>query len=84
MLAVCPIASLTPATSVLTRAYLTIIQSKINSNAISISLTMSLTYGHLMLNVTPTIYASYGANTFPVPNNPGLNPKIDQNNPTAQ
>ena len=75
---------LTPATSVPTRAYLTIIQSELNSNAMSIASTTITTFGHLMLTVTPATYASYGANVFPVPNNPGLNPTIEQNNPTSQ
>ena len=84
MVAAFSITCLTPATSIPTQAYLTIIYSDLNSNAMSIASTTSPTYGHLALTATPATYASYSANAFTTPNNPGLNPTIEQNNPTAQ
>ena len=77
------IACLTPATSVPTRAYLTTIQAELNSDAMNIASTTSPTYGHLVLTVTPATYVGYGANAFPAPINPGLNPTIIAVNPTA-
>ena len=50
----------------------------------SIASATSPTYGHIALTITPATYTIYNANTFPAPKNPGLNPKIEQNNPTAQ
>ena len=82
MAAAFPIACLTPTNSVPTRTYLTTIQAELNSDAISIASTTCPTYGHLVLTVTPATYAGYGANAFPAPANPGLNPVIAVN-PTA-
>ena len=79
MVVVFPIACITPTDTVPTRAYLTIIQTEINSNTISIAPTTSPTYGHLVLTVTPTTYISYGANAFSNPVNPGLNPIYEAN-----
>lgn len=84
MAAAFPITCLTPVTSVSTRFYINIIQSELNSNAMSISPSTSPTYGHLVLTVTPAIYVGYGANAFATPSNPGLNSTIVGNNPTAQ
>ena len=77
MVAAFPIACLTPTDTVPTRVYLTTIQTEINSNAISIASVISPTYGHLVLTVIPSTYASYGANAFTSPVNPGLNPTYE-------
>ena len=74
-----PIACLNPTTTVPTRAYLTNIQTELNSNAMSIASLTSPTYGHLVLSLTPATYAGYGANPFAAPANPGLNPTIIDN-----
>ena len=79
MAAAFPIACLTPTNSVPTRTYLTTIQAELNSDAMSIASTTCPTYGHLVLTVTPATYAGYGANAFPAPANPGLNPVIAAN-----
>ena len=77
MVAAFPIACLNPTDTVPTRAYLTTIQTEINSNAISIVSATSPTYGHLVLTVTPSTYASYGTNAFTSPVNPDLKSTYD-------
>ena len=76
MVAIYMIACITPTNSVPTRVYLTIIQIEINSNDMSMVSSTSPTYGHIVLNITPSIYAGYVTNVFPIPVNSGLDPTI--------
>ena len=74
MAAAFSIACLTPTDIVPPRAYLTIIQKVLNSNAMRIASATSNTYGNLVQTVTPITYAT-GANDFQAPINPFLNSK---------
>ena len=59
---------------------LTILQSELNSDAMSIPSTLT-TFGHLVLTVTTPVYITHCMNLFPPPLNLGLTPVHARNAP---
>ena len=76
-----PVGSLTPLVEdePPSSATLQILQTELNSNAMSVPSTTSAGYGHLILTAPPLEYIILDPNPFLCPANPGLNPSHARN-----
>ena len=76
-----PVGTLTPLSDdgPPTFASLQVLQTELNSNAMSVPSTTSTGYGHLVLTVPPEEYAVVDPTDFPPPANPGLVPTYARN-----
>ena len=71
-----PVGSLTPLSEdePPSSATLQVLQTELNSNAMSVPSTTSTGFGHLVLTAQPQDYVTFDTTDFPAPLNPGLNP----------